>query len=319
MALPTGATIGILADNLRLRRSVLPIPTEDAVRWTRGLGLPRGGRRVLYTGLMYQLIPYIEGLVTAQEQIGDSWLAGFTGVGRQVNKLLNISRFMAHPSREQREAWDRIPRNVALVLQRAGVEFGALYEEDLYSGALAYDLGADEELREHAQIVYAALRRNGVQEVITIDPHTTNMLRSVYPTLIDGYDLRVQSYLEVLTEVAPIPTHRLEGEAAIHDSCVFARYEGVVQAPRDLLEGAGITLREPEHSGTQTWCCGGPLESLFPKKAAAQAARRVEELRAVSGRGVTMCPLCYVNLQKAAKDRMRFEDISDFLRQAYEA
>ena len=43
MPLPTGDTIGILADNLRLRRSVLPIPRASAIRWTQGLDLPRGG------------------------------------------------------------------------------------------------------------------------------------------------------------------------------------------------------------------------------------------------------------------------------------
>jgi hypothetical protein len=32
-----------------------------------------------------------------------------------------------------------------------------------------------------------------------------------------------------------------------------------------------------------------------------------------------MCPLCYINLQKAAKDTMRFDDISDYLLRAFEA
>jgi Fe-S oxidoreductase len=318
MPLPTGDTIGILADNLRLRRSVLPIPTESAIRWTRGLDLPRGGERVLYTGLMYQLIPYIEELVKAESRLAESWLSGFTGIGRQVNKLVNVSGFMAHPTREQLETYDRIPRNVALLLKRAGVEFGALYEDDLYSGALAYDLGADETLREHAQKVYTTLKKHGVKEVVTIDPHTTNMLRSVYPTLIDGYDLAVRNYLEVLSELEMVPSRQLEGDVAIHDSCVFARYEGVLREPRQLLEGLGLTLQEPLHAGTMTWCCGGPVESLFPEKAAEQAERRVTELQAVAERGVTMCPLCYVNLQKAANGRMRFDDISDYLIRGYE-
>jgi hypothetical protein len=319
MPLAIGDTIGILADNLRLRQSVLPIPRESATRWTKGLDLPRGGERVLYTGQMYQLIPYIEDLVAAQEKLGDSWLAGFTGFGRQVNKILNVSGFMAHPAKAEQSVYDRIPHNVALLLRRAGVAFGALFEDDLYSGALIYDLGADEALKAHAQKVYAVLTKYGVKEVITIDPHTTNMLRSVYPLLIDGYDIKVRNYLEVLAESGLVPSHPIEGEVAIHDSCVFARYEGVLGAPRQLLERVGLTLREPEHTGISTWCCGGPVESLYPKKAAEQARRRVEELRAAAGRGVTMCPLCYVNLQKAAKDTMRFDDISDYLLRAFEA
>ncbi len=36
--------------------------------------------------------------------------------------------------------------------------------------------------------------------MITIDPHTTNMLRSVYPKLLPGYDVEIKTYLEVLAE-----------------------------------------------------------------------------------------------------------------------
>ena len=43
MPLPTGDVIGILGDNLRLRKSVLPLSTRVATRWTEGLDLPRGG------------------------------------------------------------------------------------------------------------------------------------------------------------------------------------------------------------------------------------------------------------------------------------
>ncbi len=98
MPLPIGDTIGILADNLRLRGSVLPISARNATRWARGLNLPRGGETVLYTGLMFQLIPYIEEMSQAEEKLGDSWLAGFVGLGRQVNKVVNISALMARPS-----------------------------------------------------------------------------------------------------------------------------------------------------------------------------------------------------------------------------
>jgi Fe-S oxidoreductase len=84
-----------------------------------------------------------------------------------------------------------------------------------------------------------------------------------------------------------------------------------------LLGDAGLILREPEHAGTSSWCCGGPVESLYPKKASEQAVRRVEELRAAASAAVTMCPICYVNLQKAAKDAMRFDDISDYLVRAF--
>ena len=104
---------------------------------------------------------------------------------------------------------------------------------------------------------------------------------------------------------------------ALHDSCIYARSENVIQEPRSLLTGTGISVEEPVNAGRLTWCCGGPAESLYPEKALANAERRVAQLREAAPVGVTMCPLCLVNLRRGAGDTMLFEDISQYLRQAY--
>lgn len=318
MPVPIAATLGILEDNLARRGSVLPIPAASVTRWSKGLNLPRGGETVLYTGQMYQLIPYIEELVKAEEKLGASPLGQLAGLGRQANRLINISALMARPSAAELERYARIPRNVALLLQRAGVPFGSLYERDLYSGALIYDLGLDETFAQHARRVQQVFTQTGVQRVITIDPHTTHMLRTVYPEVLGDFNIEVQSYLEVLAALGLQPEHSLGGEVVIHDSCVFARYEDVTEPPRDLLRKAGLAVVEPEHSGKRTWCCGGPAESLFPAKAAANAARRVAELQGAGSRAVTMCPICFVNLSKASDGTLPIADISDYLRQAFD-
>ncbi len=317
MALPAGDVVGILGDNLRLRGSVLPLPRRRATGWARGLDLPRGGETVLYTGLMYQLVPAIEALVAMEERLGSTSLARLTGLGRRMNRLVNVSLPVVLASGRKRAPYDRVLRDVVALLRRGGVEFGYLYEDDLYSGALAWDLGLDEAVTRHAKRVAEVFRRHEVKTAITVDPHTTTMLRSVYPELLGGFDVEVKSYLEVLAERRPEVRSPLEGELAFHDSCVYARYEGVVEEPRALLARTGLTLREPEHTGRRTWCCGGPVEALYPEKALAQATRRVAELSAVASAGVTMCPLCLVNLQRAAADSMPFRDISHYLIRAY--
>jgi Fe-S oxidoreductase len=316
MPLPARDVAGILADNLRLRGSVLPIPARRATRWARELGLPRGGRTVLYTGMMYQLIPYIERLVTLSSRLGDSPLARLSGAGRRANRVVNLLGLVARPPARERAEYDRILADIARLLRSAGVEFGYLYEDDLYAGALAWDMGADEAVAAHARRVAAAFRAGGVREVITVDPHTTTMLRNVYPSLVDDFDVRVRSYLEVLAERGLPAAAPLRGRVVIHDSCVYARAENVIEAPRELLAAAGLTVGEPENARKQTWCCGGPAEALYPAKAAAVAARRVDQLRAVAPDCVTMCPICLINLRKAAGGTMRVRDISDYLAQA---
>lgn len=68
--------------------------------------------------------------------------------------------------------------------------------------------------------VAAMFRARGVREVITIDPHTTTMLRTGYLKLVPGYDVRVRSYLEVLAEPGLPTATPLCGTVVIHDSCV---------------------------------------------------------------------------------------------------
>jgi len=318
MPLPTGEVIGILGDNLRWRRSVLPIPKRHVTGWARGLGLPRGGETVLYTGMMYQLIPYIEGLVRAEKRLGSSWLGDLAWLARKINRVVNVSTFFVYPSAKERKRYEQVLIHAALLLQRAGVEFGYAYEADLYSGALAYDLGLDEVVEKHARRVYQALKGVGAKTVITLDPHTTHMVRSVYPKLIPGYDLVVKNYLEVLAdrlaEVGPNPSAEGGEAAVLHDPCVFARYEGIIEAPRRLLQAAGVPVKEPERSGRMTWCCGGPVESLYPDKAAANARKRMDQLEEVADRVITMCPLCLVNLAAVASTGVSVEDISAYLR-----
>jgi Fe-S oxidoreductase len=317
MALPVGDVVGILGDNLRLRGSVLPLSRRNATGWSRGLDLPRGGDTVLYTGLMYQLVPGIEALVALEERLGRSRLAGLTGLGRRVNRVVNVSAPVVLAARRKRAPYEAILRDVAVLLREAGVRFGYLYEDDLYSGALAWDLGLDDVVARHAQRVAETFRRHGVKTAITVDPHTTNMLRSVYPELLGGFDVEVRSYLELLEELEPEVRSPLEGEVVIHDSCVYARYEDVVDEPRKLLARAGLSLRDPAHARRRTWCCGGPVEALYPEKALAQATRRVEELREAAPACVTMCPLCLVNLQRAAGGSMPLRDVSHYLLAAY--
>ncbi|HTW09298.1 MAG TPA: (Fe-S)-binding protein [Acidimicrobiales bacterium] len=318
MALATKDVVGILSDNLRMRGSVLPISARRATRWASDLHLPRGGRTVLYTGMMYQLIPYVEQLNRLQARVAGSRLSRYVGAARVANRAVRGfgMTLVARPSADQRAELDRVPANVARLLRAAGVDFGYLYEDDFYSGALAYDLGSDEVVAGHARRVAAIFAKHGVQEVITIDPHTTTMLRSVFPKFVDSYDVQVRSYLEVL---ADRPEHGrtadrpAQGEVVVHDSCVYARYEDVIEAPRQLLATAGVTVREPEQSRKLTWCCGGPAESLYPEKAAAVATQRVEQLRAVAPDCVTMCPICLVNLRKSANGRLSVRDISEYL------
>jgi Fe-S oxidoreductase len=247
----------------------------------------------------------------------NSWITRFFGAGRNVNKLFNLSGLMAYSDGAEQRVYNGLLQNIARLLKAAGVDFGYLYRRDLYSGALVYDEGLDDVLAPHARLVYRTLKSGGVKRVITVDPHTTNMLRSVYPKIIAGFDIEVKSYLEVLAEKQLKPVAPLGEEITIHDSCIYARHENIVELPRSLLKQGGMQIVEAELSGKLTQCCGGPLESLFPGRAAEIAKKRIEQLSDCAHEIVTLCPICLANLKKAASGKIAVRDISDYLVRAY--
>ena len=95
MPLPIAPILGILSDNLRKRGSVLPLSKRAATGWARGLDLPRGGETVLYTGHMYQMIPALEVMSSQMAALENSFMTRFMGMGRLLNKFVNLSFFMS--------------------------------------------------------------------------------------------------------------------------------------------------------------------------------------------------------------------------------
>jgi Fe-S oxidoreductase len=317
MPVPIQSTLGIFADNSIKRKSVLPISSRDITAWTNGLEIPRGTETVLFTGQMYQLIPSINSMTRKLAKFENSWVTNYLNIARTLNKVINLSGLIAGGNREEQEACNEPLRNIARLLRAAGIKFGYLFEKDLYSGALIYDEGLDDIFASHARLVYNTLKSNNVKQVITVDPHTTNMLRSIYPKVIEGFDIPVKSYLELLAERKFEVAKKLDTEVTIHDSCIYARQEGIVEQPRLLLNQSDVRIVETELSGKLTHCCGGPLESLFPGKAEEIAQKRMGQLADCARQVVTMCPICMTNLKRVAPPEIAVQDISNYLVEAY--
>jgi len=314
MSLPINHIIGLLSDNLKLRKSVLPLSKKSVTNWAKGLNIPKTGERVLYTGHMYQLMPSIAFLGKIIGMLENSALNKTLGLGRFFNKLINVSMFITWPSRKMRNLYDKRLRNIAEMLTKSGVEYGYLYEKEMYTGALIYDMGVDDVFIKHAHKVYQLLKDKGITSVITVDPHTTEMLRDIYPKFIKDYKLEVKSYLEVLNEVDIKLNNIPDKEVVVHDSCIYARGLDVLDQPINLLEKAGVNILELNDSKKLTQCCGGPIESLFPAKSVEIAKKRVSQLNKNGCKEiVSMCPICLFNLQHAAEGtEIQVKDISEY-------
>ena len=93
--------------------------------------------------------------------------------------------------------------------------------------------------------------------------------------------------------------------------------EDILEQPRALLRDIGIKVQEAELSGALANCCGGPLESLFPKKSLLMAEKRVNQLLDCASTIVTSCPICMANLQRVTPATHSVRDISEYFARAY--
>lgn len=219
----------------------------------------------------------------------------------------------------------QMARQVARVLQRAGIQMGILGPDETSDGNEAAALGEGELFSHLARQNIARFRERGVRRIITLSPHGFNALSRLYPA--HGGDFAVFHYTQILARhmdrLAP-PTGGPPLAVTFHDPCYLARHNGEVQAPRRILARLpGVTLQEMDRSGKNALCCGGGGGNYFTHllgEGPDSAARvRVREATATGTTVMlTCCPTCLAMLESAAVSqnldgRLRVCDLAELV------
>jgi Fe-S oxidoreductase len=294
--------IEVIAGNVRKTRSPFGIPRPLVNNWWKKMGLHREGDALLFTGMMYQFMPYIEMTTRHMARFEDTRLGSFVRFGKyQPKRLSGIGLALLTPGEEKKKA-DSNLQNIARVLTKSQVDFYYKPKLDFYSGILLYDLGDQEGFVEHARFVAERLHKAGVKKIITVDPHTTYALKVLYPEYT-GVQFEVKAYFELVN----FKSNNGTMQVTLHDPCFYGRYLELSNGPRKALERLGVQCVEVRRSGNFTNCCGGPAESISPKLAREVMERRIEELKSTAAPIVAMCPICLGNLRKSGA---QVEDLS---------
>jgi len=150
-----------------------------------------------------------------------------------------------------------ITRLMAEMLHSAGVDFGILYEAEQNAGADVRRAGEEGLFKLLRQRNLDALRQIEYRAILTGDPHSYNTLKWEYGLPAEVPVLHVVELLGQLYAAGRLPfRHPLHETVTYHDPCYLGRYNGVYEAPRLLLRGAGCRLVEfPDHA-ERALCCG---------------------------------------------------------------
>jgi Fe-S oxidoreductase len=294
--------IDLIADNVRKTRNPFGAPNFLINRWWKSADLKPEGDALLFTGLMYQFVPYIETTTTYLERYEDSSLANYIAFGRYMPKFLTGMGLALMTPTKAKQKYNGMLHNMVRILARSDVDFYYRSELDYYSGVLLYDLGDLDGFVDHARFVARNLKEKGVKKLITVDPHTTYAMKVLYPKYT-GEDFEVKTYFELVD---------FQGEngvdqVTLHDPCIYGRYLGLADVPVKVLESMGIQCLPVRNSGEFTNCCGGPAESVSPKLSKEIVGRRVEELQSTGAPIVAMCPICLAALKRGGAE---VEDLS---------
>ncbi len=200
-----------------------------------------------------------------------------------------------------------VTRALAQVLTRAGVKFAVLGREERCTGDPARRIGYEFLFQQLAQQNIATLDRFQVKTVVAACPHCFHTLKNEYPQLGGNYTvLHHSEFLEKLVAEGRLkPAASESGAVTYHDPCYLGRYNGVYDAPRELLAaGGGAGCAEPETSRGNALCCGGGggFSFMEEKSGTRMNQNRAKQLLATGAETVGVaCPFCMIMLEDGVK------------------
>ncbi len=147
--------------------------------------------------------------------------------------------------------------------------------------------------------------------IVTGCPECYRTLKEEYKAL--GIDLDVKHISEFLAD----HKDRLKGKGngatvTFHDSCRLGRYMNIYDPPRELLDAAGLEIKEMVKSRDEALCCG---VSAFVNCDSENKEIRKQKIKDAIETGadilVTPCPKCQIHLKCLQCDESEPEDYNN--------
>jgi Fe-S oxidoreductase len=236
---------------------------------------------------------------------------------------MNIPRIAEHPSAEYLYyvgcggAFDannrKTTQSLAKILQKAEVSFAILGKEELCNGETARRLGNEYLFQTMAEALVQKINSYGVKKIIVNCPHCFNTMMNEYPEFGGKWEIiRAASLVQHLISsgklklTAPRP-NQPEKKVVYHDSCYYARFNDVVDEPRQVLSNvSGINLKEIVQSKKKGTCCGAGGGRMWMEEKADQRVNhlRVDQVMTEKPDVVaTSCPYCRIMIGNAITDK----------------
>lgn len=196
------------------------------------------------------------------------------------------------------------------ILKAAGVSFGVL-EKESCSGHHSRRQGEEMQFQTLAQENIDRFKEKKVGKMIAPCPHCVHTIGREYGDLDGELDVQVIHHSQIIEKLTAEGKIKLDKtkhggvSTTYHDPCYLGRYEGVFDAPRNVIRAAGLEVQEMDRHGRQAVCCGGGSAGAWRQT---EEETRVDQIRKghVKETGakllVTGCPECKMMLSAATEE-----------------
>ena len=210
------------------------------------------------------------------------------------------------------------------IMNKAGVNYAVLGSEETCNGETARRLGNEYLYQSMAETLVQKINSYNVKKVLTNCPHCFNTLKNEYPDF--GGKWEVHNASEFVNDLIKDKKVEMAGDynkkVVYHDSCYNARYNEVVEQPREILNSIkGTELLEMGANKKEAMCCGaggGRMWMEEQKDQRVNIARTDQALETKPEVIGTSCPFCRVMMssgvnEKGLGDKVQVMDVMEIV------
>lgn len=222
----------------------------------------------------------------------------------------------------------KVMKKVVGIFKKAGLKFAVMAEEETCCGDPARKSGNEYLYDALARQNVEIMNGYGVKNIVTGCPHCFNTISKDYTQIGGNYNVKthIELILDLLKNGKLVINKKLEGKVAYHDSCYLARYNGIIEQPREIINQLGLNLVEFERRGIKGFCCGAGGGNMFLEEHSPRMndTRIAQVLNSKDGKGLkgvaVACPFCLTMMTDGTKSHEREDvEVKDLSELVYDA
>ncbi len=216
-----------------------------------------------------------------------------------------------------------VAQNMVKLLNKAGVDYAFLPEEESCCGSEVFTLGEEGLFEMQVEDNTEYLNEFQAKRIVTLSPHCYTTYKTQYPDL----KVPVVHYTQLLVELLNDGKLSWKGELpkkiVYHDPCYLGKQGDIYDEPRELLKSIpGAELVEFNRCRERSLCCeggGGKMWVESQSKKERLADTRIKDAKELDADIVAVaCPFCVLTLEDSMKglgfeEEMRVAEIMELL------